>query len=98
MRVKLKKELEFIHKSGLKEFSVEEINGRHVIKEGNFKQNIKGSEYKLILECRIPEVEKVNEKVKKTERNVKASRQRKPVEKKEEPEPEKQKDPLEDDF
>lgn len=78
MRIKLKEELSFIAQPGLKEFSIEEVNGVRVIKEGKFKQNIKDSEYAKILENKVEEVEKVNEKVKKSEKKVKARKTRKP--------------------
>ena len=103
MRIKLRKELDFIAKTGLIEFSVEEINGVHVIKEGSFKQNIKSSEYSQIIENKIEEVEKVNDSVKKTARKIakekadKAKRRHNKA-KPETPKPEKSNDPLEDDF
>ncbi len=103
MKIKLKKELNFIAQPGLIEFSLEKINGIHVIKEGSFKQNIKASEYAQIIDNQVSMVEKVNTEVKKTDSQLKAEkkaeRAKKAAEKKAEaPKPEKPKDPMEDDF
>lgn len=85
MRIKLKESLSFIAKPDLLEFDIELINKVHVIKEGKFKQNIKASEYKKIMDAQVSEVEKVNEEVKKTAMQIKAEKKaQKEAKKKEE--------------
>jgi hypothetical protein len=51
--MKIKHPLNFIHKKDLTEFTVDVNNGVYVLRAGSYKQNIKLSEYRAIMEARV---------------------------------------------
>lgn len=57
MKVKIKKPMSIIQKSGLTEFDINVINGRHVLttEKPRFKQNLKPSEYEKIMANAVKE-------------------------------------------
>ena len=72
MKVKIKEPLNFIHCKDLLEFDIEPLNGVYVLRAGNFKQNLKKSQYEKIMEVAVVEKKETAKDKKAREKEEKA--------------------------